>query len=347
MAIKGGVWDVGEHNVPTTNTTSTTNTNATSTLRGIMTHGTNLASASTVGTHNAFTIGGCDGINQGMVSFSDIDALAVMVSSEIQNNDNVYRTTAAAATATSSSSSNIGVLSSFGTSAFTLSYSSTDGVGSDVPYWAVSQAFVAYTRTTSDTITTSSTLFKKAKLPIADAVEIGDSGIVKTQVVRFQKSTGASGITQDVALNFTPKAIIVFSANGTVDGTSEAYMQESLGFYDGTTMASYVVSSRDAVGPTHAGRIHFNDRIWCKTFPTSPQTIEAYATCVFGTNKVTFTWTLNDAVATDITIWAFGGAGITGAKVNTVDVGRSTCWNSELYWLGFHSFRWSFSFIHA
>jgi hypothetical protein len=158
-----------------------------------------------------------------------------------------------------------------------------------------------------------------------------------TQVVRFQKSTGANGTTQDINLNFTPKAIIVFSANGTADGTNEAYYQESLGFSDGTNMAGYAVASRDAVGPTITGRQHYTGVIWAKMSLTAPHTtVTAYATCAFSNNKVTFTYPINDAEATDITLWAFGGDDITNAKVNTVSIGRNTAGSQDYTGLGFN-----------
>jgi hypothetical protein len=156
-----------------------------------------------------------------------------------------------------------------------------------------------------------------------------------TQVVRFQKSTGANGTTQDITLNFTPKAIIVFSANGTSDGSAEAYFQESIGFSDGTNHAGYVNASRDAVGPSTTGRIHYTGSIWAKLSDTVPTGVIAAATCAFSTNKVTFTWYLNDAVATDITLWAFGGDDITDAKVNTVSIGRTTAGTQNYTGLGF------------
>jgi hypothetical protein len=159
---------------------------------------------------------------------------------------------------------------------------------------------------------------------------------VVTQVVRFQKSTGANGTTQDVFLSFTPKAIIVFSANGTADGTNEAYYQESLGFSDGTNMSGYAVASRDAVGPTITGRQHYVGVIWAKMSLTAPNTtVTAYATCTFDTNKVTFTYPINDAEATDITLLAFGGDDITNAKVNTVSIGRNTAGTQDYTGLGF------------
>ena len=159
---------------------------------------------------------------------------------------------------------------------------------------------------------------------------------VLTQVIRFQKSTGADGTTQDVNLNFTPKAIILFSSGGTADNVAEAHYQECIGFSDGTNQCCVATGSADNTAAGVAARQHESGRIWLRLSQTAPHTTYAsYGTVAFGTNKVTFTWEENDAVATYITLWAIAGDDITGVKVNTVDVGRTTAGQQSYTGLGF------------
>ena len=158
-----------------------------------------------------------------------------------------------------------------------------------------------------------------------------------TQVVRFQKdATGVNGATQDVSLSFTPKAILVFSDGGSLDNTVAAHYQWIQGFSDGTTHASVVAGTRDAQATTLAGRTLRTDSVFVRLDEAAPSTtVKVRASCSFGTNKVTFTWNVNDGVATYITMWAFGGTAITNAKVNTVDVGRTTAGTQNYTGLGF------------
>ncbi len=160
--------------------------------------------------------------------------------------------------------------------------------------------------------------------------------VTQTQVVRFTKSTGANGTTQDVTFSFTPKAIIVTSAGAATDNSSIAHHQLSYGFSDGTNQACVTIGSEDAAAAADAGRSHRTDSCFARLSESAPNnTLVCRGSAAFGTNKVTFTWTVNDAVATIIDVWAIAGDDITNVKVNTVDVGRTTTGTQSYTGLGF------------
>ena len=162
--------------------------------------------------------------------------------------------------------------------------------------------------------------------------------VVECQVVRFQKdSSGTTNATQDVNLNFTPKAIIVFSEGNNADNTVSTHYQWGQGFSDGTNHACFAAVSDDADAAGDTAKSYRNDSVFVRlneSFTTI--TIQSRATCAFATNKVTFTWVVNDTTATYLTLYAFGGDDITNAKVATVDVGRNTAGTQNYTGLGFN-----------
>jgi hypothetical protein len=162
---------------------------------------------------------------------------------------------------------------------------------------------------------------------------------VSCQVTSFTKdSTGVNGATQDVTLNFTPKAIIVFSpsiTNGAGDTFQEVFAP-SYGFSDGTNQACWTVRSEDAQATSDTGGSHRTDAVIGMQNATTPATVQVRGSVAFGTNKVTFTWTVNDANALHIYVIAFGGTDITNAKVNTVSTGRTTTGTQDYTGLGFN-----------
>jgi hypothetical protein len=160
---------------------------------------------------------------------------------------------------------------------------------------------------------------------------------VLTQVVRFQKNaSGTAGATQEVTLNFTPVAIQVISIGSPTDTSVTAHYQYSHGFSDGTNHACMTVASRDAALSSDTARVLRTDSVIAKLNDTSNNTLAAQASVTFGVNKVTFTWTVNNTEANWITLFALGGTGITNAKVNTVDVGRTTTGVQSYTGLGFN-----------
>jgi hypothetical protein len=154
---------------------------------------------------------------------------------------------------------------------------------------------------------------------------------VSTQVTSFVKSTGANGTTQDVALNFTPKAIIVYSNNSTTTALANEYSW-SHGFSDGTNHAAMAIHSDDGSNTSDAGRIHSNADVYIKLDEATPTTtVRCRGSVAFQTNNLQFTWTVNDAVGTRITVIAFGGSDITGVKVNTVNINETVNSATEDY----------------
>lgn len=154
---------------------------------------------------------------------------------------------------------------------------------------------------------------------------------VNCQVITFQKGTGANGSTQDVGLNFTPTAILLFSSNSTTTTLANEYSQ-TIGFSDGTNHAAIAIHSDDGSAAADTGRIHSNADVYIKLSQTVPTTtVLARGSVVFQTNNLRFTWTVNDAVANRITVVAFGGNDITAAKVNTVDINETVDGATEDY----------------
>jgi hypothetical protein len=157
---------------------------------------------------------------------------------------------------------------------------------------------------------------------------------VSSQVVNFTKGTGANGTTQDVALTFTPTAIILFTSGGAGanNGTVVAEYQKCVGFSDGTNHAAIAIGSDDGSNAADTGRIHSNADVYIRVSESVPTTtVVARGSCVFQTNNVRFTWTVNDAVATNLTMWAFAGNDITGVKVNTVNITETVDGATEDY----------------
>ena len=159
---------------------------------------------------------------------------------------------------------------------------------------------------------------------------------VSTQVIRFTKEvTGVTNVTQDVALNFTPKAIIVFSDCDTVDVTVTAHYQWSQGFSDGTTHACVTITSDDADAAADTQMVHAGS-VYVRMNEISNASVLERATCSFITNAVRFTWAVASTTATRICMWAIGGDDITNVKVNTVDVGTTGTGTVNYTGLGFN-----------
>ena len=107
------------------------------------------------------------------------------------------------------------------------------------------------------------------------------------------------------------------------------------GFSDGTNNASTCITSLDGVGSGYTGYTYRNDSCYVRIVETA-QTLGCRGSAAFFTNKVTFTWTVNDANANYITLIAYGGDGITNAKVNTVQVGTTGTGTVNYTGLGFN-----------
>jgi hypothetical protein len=160
---------------------------------------------------------------------------------------------------------------------------------------------------------------------------------VFTQVVRFQKNaSGTAGATQEITLNFTPKAIQVISINSATDSSVTSQYHYSHGFSDGTNHSCVASFSKDAQTTSATSRSFRTDAVIAKMNETTHTNLATRASVIFGTNKVTFTWDVNDTSADWIIIYAVGGEGITNAKVATVSVGRTTTGVQSYTGLGFN-----------
>ena len=157
---------------------------------------------------------------------------------------------------------------------------------------------------------------------------------VAIQVTRFQKITGG-GPAQDVALNFTPKAIILLSEGSASDNTFTDHFQTIIGFSDGTNQAATASVSRDNVADSSTARVHRNNAVFVRLTETAPTTEADVATVTFGTNKITLTWSTLSATAVYIGLIAIAGDDITNCKVNTVDIGTTSTGNADYTGLGF------------
>ena len=158
---------------------------------------------------------------------------------------------------------------------------------------------------------------------------------VRTQVIRFQKTTtAANGTVQDVTLNFTPKAIIVWSDGSIVSDTYVDHFHSIYGFSDGTNHACVTAQSQDGQGTSATRRSHRTDSVFAQ-LNDNADTVKVRGSCSFGTNKVTFVWDVNNSEAIYIHMLAIGGNDITNTKVNTVQIGRSSTGTQNYTGLGF------------
>jgi hypothetical protein len=188
LAIKGGVWDVGDHTIPATNSTVTTNTNSSATLKGVMLFniGSTTALLGTVSIHNLLTIGGTDGTRQSVSGYCDLDAAATMINTRIQNTTNCVFTQVSAATAASSTYISGGAAGAFNTSSFPITYTSSDTNARVGNYFAVSESsFTLFDRPISDTSITISESLTRVQLkikPISETtITIGAGSVTRLQ----------------------------------------------------------------------------------------------------------------------------------------------------------------------
>jgi hypothetical protein len=159
----------------------------------------------------------------------------------------------------------------------------------------------------------------------------------QVQTIRFQKEvSGVAGVTQDVALNFTPKAIILYSTGGTTNDIGAAGYQTCIGFSDGTNHTCWTDTSVDNAAAANVANTHRNDSVLVITTPGTPGTTIVRGTCIFQTNNVRFTWAVNNTAGYFIHMMAIGGADITNVKVAAVDAGRNTAGTQDYTGLGFN-----------
>ena len=159
---------------------------------------------------------------------------------------------------------------------------------------------------------------------------------VDCQVATLTKPTsGTDGQTQDLNLNFTPKAIYVISSSNALNDTATAHAHYSVGFSDGTNDTCTAIHSIDASTVAFVCMSHRTDSVFCQV-ESADFSVLNKASVTFATNKVTFTWDVMDTVANvNLIVLALGGADITNVKVGTASVGRTTTGTQDYTGLGF------------
>lgn len=162
---------------------------------------------------------------------------------------------------------------------------------------------------------------------------------VQVQVATLTKPTsGSDGATQDLNLNFTPKAIYVISASHVLSDTSGTignHAYYSIGFSDGTNQACVGYATADGTTAGQALMSHRTDSVYCN-LDTNALSLTNRASVIFATNKVTFTWDVMDTLSNcNLIVLAFGGADITNVKVGTASIGRTTIGTQDYTGLGF------------
>jgi len=142
-----------------------------------------------------------------------------------------------------------------------------------------------------------------------------------TQYQRFQKSTGASGSTQQVSFTNTPQALIVWTDGSTADNTYSDHYVLSYGFSDGTNQACITGMALDAAANADTFSGYKTDKVIA--FPSSAGVVAFEATVSFSpANNATFTWTTNDASARYIHCMAIWGA--SSVEVKNFTTGQAT-----------------------
>ena len=120
---------------------------------------------------------------------------------------------------------------------------------------------------------------------------------VECQVATLTKPTsGTDGATQDLNLNFTPKAIYVISNAGQLNDTAVGTGHYSIGFSDGTNDACVSANYLDNSATAFSATAHMANGVYCD-FDVAGSTILNRASVTFATNKVTFTWDVMDTTA--------------------------------------------------
>ena len=300
LVINGGLWDAGTLTAPTSaiNNVDYPVSVAGNSLRGLMLASCFDQTSGSIDTTAILSVGGTDGVTSSVVSARDNDNIATVDSYCLNAPTKMVEMISDL-----KAHEIVAVFDSFSTNNFRLDWTAAPNV-----------QLVGWVVVADQSITTQD---------------------VKSQVVRFTKSTGGNGTTQDVTFDFTPKAIIVMSTGQTTDDTSEAHHQVIMGFSDGTTQGVTCTTAEDGVADSDAARIWRNDAVFSRLSETAPTTTElCRGSAAFSTNTVTFTWTVNDAVATQITVWAFAGDDLQ-AKCAHGTIGRTTAGTTDYTGLGF------------
>ena len=228
LVINGGNWDSGRLTTPTTATNNVDTTIVpTLTKRGLLLTGVQGVTTAAIQTINTYTLGATDGTTTSVIAAIDEDAQATMDSYRYSDTGTVATGNIAYLMGYDAAIVDRGTFDSFGSTTFRLDWPVKGAVANHYN-WVVLADYSTQVTTTkthkynlivilSTTKTHKYNLLSKVSTPKTHKYNVTSAlvGDTKTQVVRFQKSTGGNGTTQDVTLNFTPIAIQLFSDAST------------------------------------------------------------------------------------------------------------------------------------
>ena len=178
---------------------------------------------------------------------------------------------------------------------------------------------IANTVTFSDTLTPAVNVI--APVNTSDIVSFTDTlsifrGSTQIKVGAITKSTSTSGlpftISHSEEIGFTPKFILFW---GDVNNSYDDFDKDTaftMGFSDGTNNRGYGASYNDDTDVSDSAKGLYDSAI---VNIEDDNTIEVLATCTFSPNGFSLRYTENDNNARIIYYIAFGGSGITNAKV--------------------------------
>lgn len=152
--------------------------------------------------------------------------------------------------------------------------------------------------------------------------------------------------TQTVNLSnssLTPKAIILWGAQVTANGTYNEGLSWHYGFSDGTNDACMSWVSEDATDPTDTGNAHWSSAVINMYVPTDSGSTQARADLSsFAAGQFTLNWSINSSSSWVIHYMVIGGAGITNAFVLNTTAGTTSTGNASYNGVGFQG-----NFVHA
>ncbi len=153
------------------------------------------------------------------------------------------------------------------------------------------------------------------------------ASVVEYKVGSFTKKTDGTGTQEITGIGFTPKALILFSAQTvSTEDTIAVDLEQCIGFSDGTTEKCIWTGSEDGVGTSDADRIGVSAKILNIRNINSGTSGALLAECdldSFDADGFTLDWTTNNATAFHIKFIAIGGDNITGVDVGSF-VGKTS-----------------------
>lgn len=153
--------------------------------------------------------------------------------------------------------------------------------------------------------------------------EQGPAGNATFDVVDFAANTVTGDQVIAHSLGVAPKAIILFSAGGTADGTTSGGAVMTMGFSDsglgGTHDGSVSMSYVDGVNPSQTGKSYSGDGFASVSAAASPAFDRKGTVTALSASDFTINWTVASASATRITALLIGGADVQAKVINWAD----------------------------